>query len=174
LAIPLADPIHAPGNELADTTYRYGGTQGGARDPHHGVDLSNAFGTPVHAAADGVVVFAGSDAQVPVAQWSNFYGNAVVIQHDLPGMPEPVYTLYGHLSTVEAAVGETVSAETRSAGGASGVALGSHLHLKCALAQMTMTRLRTPELWLVPRAPCNSPPNSWRERGRNAGGARGG
>ena len=53
------NPIYPPGNTFVDTTYRYGTTQNGTREPHHGVEFLNRFGTPVHAAGDGVVQFAG-------------------------------------------------------------------------------------------------------------------
>lgn len=151
---PLQPPIYAPGAGQSDATYRYGATQNGARDPHHGVDLSSAFGTPVYATADGEVIFAGSDAENAIAQWMNFYGNAVVLQHELPGISEPVYTLYGHLSKVDAVMGETVSAgDEIGEVGASGVALGSHLHLEVRLGANDYASTRNPELWMAPAPP---------------------
>lgn len=148
---PLDHPIHAPGNDLPDASYRYGATQEGAREPHHGVDLSNAFGTPVYATAGGEVVFAGSDAQDPVSPWRNFYGNVVVLEHNLPGVSEPAYTLYGHLSKVDVSTGEAVSAgEKIGEVGASGVALGSHLHFEVRVGANDYASTRNPELWLAP------------------------
>jgi murein DD-endopeptidase MepM/ murein hydrolase activator NlpD len=125
------------------------------------VDLGNAFGTPVYAAADGKVVFAGSDAQEPVSPWPNFYGNVVVIEHSLPDVKGPVYTLYGHLSAVDASVGETVRAGDKIGEvGASGVALGSHLHFEVRVGANDYASTRNPELWLAPAAPLRLPPNS--------------
>ena len=57
----LKRPILSPGNDAVDGTYRFGSTQSGKREPHHGVEMLNGFGTPVYAAADGVVVVAGDD-----------------------------------------------------------------------------------------------------------------
>lgn len=111
------------------------------REPHHGVEFLNPFGTPVTAAADGVVVVAGTDVEPTSAHgiwpityygpYSNFYGNLVVIEHPasddlvsdlwasgiLTGPPDPanppfmVYTLYGHLSEIGVGVGQKVAAE---------------------------------------------------------------
>ena len=49
----LAEPIAPSGNTRVDPSYRFGSTQGGRRDPHHGVELLNPYGTPVLAAAEG-------------------------------------------------------------------------------------------------------------------------
>ena len=48
-------PIKSPANTSVDETYRYASTANGTRDPHHGVEFLNKFGTPVYAAGDGVV-----------------------------------------------------------------------------------------------------------------------
>jgi len=83
----LERPIKKPGDDVVDPTYRFGTTQGKRREPHHGVEMLNGFGTPVHAAADGIVVVAGDDLEPvsPQGEWplvyygpfSNFYGNLV-------------------------------------------------------------------------------------------------
>ena len=73
----LQRPIALPGNDVVDATYRFGTTQGGRREPHHGVEFLNAYGTPVLAAADGKVLFAGEDRE-PISEpgvWPQiFYG----------------------------------------------------------------------------------------------------
>jgi murein DD-endopeptidase MepM/ murein hydrolase activator NlpD len=70
---------------------------------------------PVHAAADGVVVFAG---------WAGGSGRTVRIQHR--GGRE---TLYGHLSTILAKEGwEVARGEVIGLLGKSGRATGHHLH----------------------------------------------
>ena len=74
-------PILPPANDSVERTYPYASTAGGTREPHHGVEFENATGTPVHAAADGEVVFAGPDKEVVYSPWRNFYGNVVVIRH---------------------------------------------------------------------------------------------
>ena len=148
---PFHAPIFSPGNIVPDPTYRYGSTQDGAREPHHGIDLPNAFGTPVYAAGDGTVIVAGSDKETPVSPWRNFYGNVVVIQHQVPGIGEPVYTLYGHLSKVDVSTGQIVSmGEKIGEVGLSGVAVGSHLHFEVRVGENDYAPSRNPELWLQP------------------------
>ena len=55
----LQNPIPADANQSVTGNYRFGSTLEGEREIHHGVEFSNPSGTPVLAAADGVVVFAG-------------------------------------------------------------------------------------------------------------------
>ena len=56
---------------------------GGAYFPHTGVDIANDAGTPVYAAADGVVA---------LAQPRYLYGNIVIIDHGVG-----VFSAYAHL-----------------------------------------------------------------------------
>ena len=165
----LHRPIALPGNDEVDVTYRFGSTQGKLRDPHHGVEFLNSFGTPVLAAADGMVVVAGGDLQPtsPQGVWpitfygpySNFYGSLVVIEHALPvelleafpGMPDKLYTLYGHLSEISVEAGQQVRAgDEVGRVGMSGIAEGSHLHFEVRLGENTYASDRNPELWLIP------------------------
>jgi len=146
----LQRPIHAPGITSVESSYLYGSTQKGARDPHHGVEFENPTGTPVHVAAAGKVVFAGSDWDVQVAARKNFYGNVVVVKHTLEDVILPVYTLYGHLSRVDVRIGQVVEAgEVIGLVGSSGVALGSHLHFEVRVGENTYGATRNPELWLA-------------------------
>ncbi|MGB3148525.1 MAG: M23 family metallopeptidase, partial [Paracoccaceae bacterium] len=62
---------------------------------HEGIDLAGAFGSPVYATADGVVVKAG---------WHSGYGQMVEIRH-----PYGLTTRYGHMSGVHVTVGQNVS-----------------------------------------------------------------
>ena len=148
----LQRPIMPPGRDSIDFSYRFGSTQGGLRDPHHGVEFLNASGTPVLAAADGLVVIAGDDRQVFHGPYSYFYGNLVVVQHTLPGLPQPFYTLYGHLSEISVQEGEQVQAgQELGRVGMTGVATGSHLHFEVRLGENTYASSRNPELWLEPQ-----------------------
>jgi murein DD-endopeptidase MepM/ murein hydrolase activator NlpD len=165
----LARPIALPGNDSIDSTYGFGSTQSGRRDPHHGVEFLNGSGTPVLAAADGVVVVTGDDRQPtsPHGVWpitffglySYFYGNLVVIEHQapqglllsFPGLPQPIYTLYGHLSQISVQVGQQVTAgQEIGKVGMTGIAEGSHLHFEVRLGENTYKASRNPELWLKP------------------------
>ncbi|HKP75773.1 MAG TPA: M23 family metallopeptidase, partial [Longimicrobiaceae bacterium] len=85
--------------------------------PHLGVDLAAGYGTPVRAAADGSVSWAGPKGG---------YGNLVEVSH-----PNGYATRYGHLSAV--AAGLRVGAAVRQGDvigyvGATGLATGPHLH----------------------------------------------
>ena len=125
----LDRPITLPGTDTIDRGYPYGSTEGGTRDPHHGVEFYNASGTPVLAAADGLVVVAGDDSQTIYAIHPNSYGNIIVLEHHFTGIALPVFTVYGHLSKIEVQAGQTVRSGDRIGEvGATGAAIGSHLH----------------------------------------------
>jgi murein DD-endopeptidase MepM/ murein hydrolase activator NlpD len=148
---PFQRPIGPNDRQAIDPSYRFGSTQGGKRDPHHGVELLNSYGTPVLAAADGTVVVAGDDLKTRYGPYFNAYGNLVVIQHDLPGYTEPVFTVYGHLSKVLVEAGRRVTAgQLIGAVGLSGAATGSHLHFEVRFGENTYQASRNPELWLAP------------------------
>lgn len=164
----LRRPIAPPANDQIDLSYPFGSTQSGARDPHHGVEFLNAFGTPVLAAADGKVVVAGTDLDPTSAhgEWpitfygpySNFYGNLIVIEHEPPpalqqAFPQfegPLYTLYGHLSEIEVTPGEMVTAgQVIGKVGMAGIATGSHLHFEVRIGENSYKASRNPALWLA-------------------------
>ncbi len=94
------------------------------------------------------VVFAGDDKLSLLAWTTGFYGNVIVLQHELPGFGT-VYTLYGHLFKIEAQPGQKVSAGDKiGAVGATGTAIGSHLHFEVRLGANDYKSNRNPELWL--------------------------
>lgn len=145
----LRRPIHPPANDSVEETYRFASTAGGKREPHHGVEFENPSGTPVHAAADGQVVFAGPDAEAVYSPWANFYGNLIVIHH-----AGGLFTLYAHLSAIGVKEGQRVLAGQKIGEvGLTGTAAGSHLHFEVRHgdAQDYFSALN-PELWLRPRA----------------------
>jgi hypothetical protein len=112
------------------------------------VEFQNAFGTPVHAAGDGTVVFADADKTTKFSPWTNFYGNVVIIRHD-----EDLYTLYAHLSMILVQVGSEVkSGDIIGQVGATGGATGSHLHFEVRKGSDYTDYFSTenPELWLAP------------------------
>ena len=139
-------PIKPPANDIVDSTYPYGSTANGTRDPHHGVEFLNKFGTPVYAAGDGIVIFAGPDAEAIYSPWVNFYGNLVVISH-----VNDLYTLYAHLSKIEVEVGKNVNVGDKIGEvGRSGVATGSHLHFEVRRGVVKdYFSTVNPELWMV-------------------------
>ncbi len=84
---------------------------------HTGVDYAAPMGTPVHAAGDGKVTFAGRKGG---------YGNAVFIDHG-----HGIVTVYGHLSRFARGirVGRRVTqGEVIAFVGMTGLATGPHLH----------------------------------------------
>ncbi|PWH16247.1 MAG: hypothetical protein DDG60_04390 [Anaerolineae bacterium] len=153
-------PIPSQARTSVERSYPYGSTQDGKREIHHGVEFYNPQGTPVLAAAEGVVVFAGDDALPlppgegrsqlgPLAWVPAFYGNVVVLKHNLAG--ETFYTLYGHLHSIRVSVGQHVTVgEPIGEVGASGTAIGSHLHFEIRRGANSYFDTRNPELWLVP------------------------
>jgi murein DD-endopeptidase MepM/ murein hydrolase activator NlpD len=82
---------------------------------HKGIDIAVAYGSPVYAATDGVVQFAGR---------SSGYGNFVKLSHG-GGMG----TGYGHLSRIMVRPGQRVrKGQMIAASGNSGLSTGPHLH----------------------------------------------
>lgn len=89
----------------------------GVGDNHLGIDISAGLGTPVLAAADGVV-------QEPNGHWS--YGNNVVIAH-----AEGNVTLYAHMDAVAVAPGQNVTqGQTIGTIGMTGFTYGPHVHFE--------------------------------------------
>ena len=82
---------------------------------HHGVDFGARRGTPILAAAEGKVIFAGRKGG---------YGNVIKIQHK-----DNYVTLYAHQSRLKAKLGQHVSAgQVIGFVGNTGRSTGPHLH----------------------------------------------
>ncbi len=141
-------PILAPRNDTVDRTYLYGSTADGTRDPHRGVEFVNELGTPIHAAGEGIVIFAGPDDVAIYSPWRIYYGNLVVLEHE-----NDLFTLYAHLSKIVVEAGDMVkTGEKIGEVGRSGVAIGSHLHFEVRSGDVQdYFSTQNPELWLVPR-----------------------
>lgn len=139
--------------DFAARVYPYGGTQFGQFDVHLGLDFSNPRFTPVLATADGLVVFAGNDAEVQFGPYLDYYGNLVVIAHDLLSVEGlPVYTLYAHLERVDVTTGAQVNVgDVIGVVGATGIALGPHLHFEVRVGDPTSyLATRNPDFWIKP------------------------
>ena len=148
----LARPIPAEYVNWTDRIYPYGSTRGRTLATHHGVEFFNPVGVPVLAAGAGTVVTAGSDDQVLFGPQANFYGNLVVIRHDLLYQEQNLYSLYGHLSEVMVGEGQQVAAgDLIGHVGGTGVANGgAHLHFEVRVGENRYEMTRNPELWLEP------------------------
>jgi murein DD-endopeptidase MepM/ murein hydrolase activator NlpD len=148
----LGRPIGPDGSNQITHYYPYG-TRGGDEEYliHHAVDVINPTGTAVVAVAPGQVVFAGSDDATPLGPTTNFYGNAVMIRLDLTYEGQPLTVLYGHLAEVRVQEGQRVEiGQVVGAVGATGIALGPHLHFEVRVGGDTYAHTRNPELWIAP------------------------
>lgn len=85
---------------------------------HTGIDIGNApLGTPVVAAEEGIVTYAG---------WLGGYGNCVMINHG-----DGIVTLYGHGNKILTSVGTKVQqGDTIMEVGSTGNSTGPHLHFE--------------------------------------------
>jgi murein DD-endopeptidase MepM/ murein hydrolase activator NlpD len=147
----LYRPVPEGSTVWTDKAYPYGSTRGGELRAHHGVEFNVPTGTEVLATGEGTVVAAGSDAEEILGSESNFYGQVVVIQHDIGLGDKPLFTLYGHLSEILVEVGDQVKArDVIALSGASGVADGPHLHFEVRLGSNNYNSTRNPLLWLYP------------------------
>jgi murein DD-endopeptidase MepM/ murein hydrolase activator NlpD len=145
-------PILPPDNTKVARTYRYGSTQGGDREPHHGVEFVNRPGVPVLAAADGVVVFAGTDDTGLYHPIPNIYGNLVIIEHDNLPVYGKLFSMYAHLSKIDVSVNQKVTTgEQIGEVGMTGMAIGNHLHFEIRQDFKNWLSTLNPELWLIPR-----------------------
>ncbi|MFC6852065.1 M23 family metallopeptidase [Aquipuribacter hungaricus] len=92
----------------------------GVRKFHRGMDISVGCGTPVIAAADGVV---------QSAKWDGSYGNIIVVRHG----PSPVgdlSTAYAHLSEYAVTSGPVTQGQVIGYVGTTGLSTGCHLHFE--------------------------------------------
>lgn len=84
---------------------------------HSGMDIGVDYGTPIHAADSGTVIYSG---------WISGYGNAVIIDHG-----GGVQTLYGHNQSLNVSEGESVSKGSVIAyAGSTGNSTGPHCHFE--------------------------------------------
>lgn len=84
---------------------------------HGGTDIAAPLGTPILAAADGVVV---------TATWHNSYGYYVKIKHD-----DTYSTLYAHCSALHVSVGQMVKqGQVIADCGSTGYSTGPHCHFE--------------------------------------------
>jgi murein DD-endopeptidase MepM/ murein hydrolase activator NlpD len=113
-------------SNFAETrTYRYQSKDVDTQ-VHLGYDLASLKNSAIPAANAGVVVFAA-----PL----NIYGNTVVVDHGWG-----LQTLYGHLSTIEVKEGDEVKkGQELGKSGATGLALGDHLHFEVLIQGISVT-----------------------------------
>lgn len=84
---------------------------------HAGIDFKGGIGSPIFAAADGRVTFAG---------WRGGYGKAVEVTH-----ANGMMTRYAHLSRIDVKPGQMIAAGATLGGlGSTGRSTGPHLHFE--------------------------------------------
>jgi len=107
---PVRGPITSPFGYRTDPyTGRYA--------LHSGVDIGVDYGTPIRAAADGRIIYAG---------WYGGYGNLITIDNG-----DGYSTLYAHCSAMYVSVDQNVQrGQVIGAVGATGYATGPHLHFE--------------------------------------------
>ncbi|HDP88934.1 MAG TPA: M23 family metallopeptidase [Thioalkalivibrio sp.] len=127
-ALDFLQPVPGP---YANTYGKRRIINGQPRNPHRGMDIPAAQGTPIRAPADGVVLHTGDFF---------FSGNVVYLDHG-----QGVLTLYAHLARIDVEPGQrVVRGETIGTVGASGRVTGPHLHWSVYLNRNAVD----PELFL--------------------------
>lgn len=149
----LVRPFSDPDRGQIDLTYPYASKGNGDLAIHNGVEFPNPHGTPIRAAADGIVAYAGNDEELTFGPYPNFYGNVVILNHKDIFSANEIFTLYGHLSVINVEEGEIVQqGEVLGQVGASGVAGGSHLHFEVRYVDNEYQNSTNPVLWFPPLA----------------------
>jgi LysM repeat protein len=120
-------PTSKPRNSTGQPNYQgyflrpiLGGVRTQGIHGYNAVDLADAIGTSIMAAADGTVIVSKSSG------WNGGYGEYVVISHS-----NGTQTLYAHMSKVLVSIGQRVS-QGQQIGlmGRTGKATGSHVHFE--------------------------------------------
>lgn len=102
-------------------TSGFGGRDiGVGAESHLGMDIANVPGTPISAAASGIVSYAGN---------MGGYGNVVIVTHSINGRTHA--TVYAHMNSINVSVGQSVSQGQQVGGmGNTGRSTGTHLHFE--------------------------------------------
>ena len=109
--LPLQRPL-----EVVEVNSKYGYRKiFGRKQFHAGIDLSGNYRDTVFATANGMV---------EKARWNGGYGRCIIIKHK-----DGFQTLYGHLSKIYVAVGDSVIVgQAIGKVGSTGRSTGAHLH----------------------------------------------
>lgn len=96
---------------------------------HTGLDISGGFGTPIHAADAGRIIYAG---------WRGGYGKVIMVYHG-----NALVTLYGHMSGYAVGIGQNVNkGQTIGYVGSTGYSTGPHLHFETRVNGVPVDPLR--------------------------------
>ena len=142
-------PIPTDYQQEVDRSYPFGSILTGETIAHEGVEFYNSDGTPVIAAQDGKVIFSGNDKDIQWGRLKNYYGNLIVLEHKDGRTGTTFFTLYAHLSERLVDNDDFVRIGQQIGNvGASGAALGSHLHFEIRLFEPFLENAVNPELFL--------------------------
>jgi murein DD-endopeptidase MepM/ murein hydrolase activator NlpD len=148
----FARPIAADNVNWPLAEYRYGGVFFAPNIVHTGVDIDADEGTQILAAGPGTVVSAdwGLYTEAP-GNITDPYGQAVVVRHDFGYKDQALFTVYAHMSTIIAVVGQHVeTGDVLGLVGDTGATTGPHLHFEVRLGANTFYNTSNPELWMAP------------------------
>jgi murein DD-endopeptidase MepM/ murein hydrolase activator NlpD len=106
---PVAGPVTSPFGWRIHPIFH-------VRKFHTGVDIGAGYGSPIHAADGGRVIY---------ATWMSGYGNTTIIDHG-----SGISTLYAHQSTILISSGSVTKGQVIGYVGATGYATGPHLHFE--------------------------------------------
>src|SRR5881409_3885645 len=122
-----ATPLHWP-LDMSGFVTRGQVRPGDPAESHPGIDIAVPAGTPVRAAAGGVVAQAGTDPA---------YGLFVLLRHT-----DGYETMYGHASRLVAREGDSVAAgQVIALSGSSGRSTAPHLHFEIRRAGKSLDPL---------------------------------
>jgi murein DD-endopeptidase MepM/ murein hydrolase activator NlpD len=136
------------------TPYVFEAAYAGFPHFHTGIDLAVPLGTPVFAAADGVVMLARQMADSGGLLVG--YGNYVIIQHEAG-----LKTLYGHLLTIGVKEGDVVHrGQLVGLVGSTGNSTGPHTHFEVRIENSPVDPMQMlPDLAPQPAAPLPTAPH---------------
>lgn len=144
-------PIAANEINWPVANYRYGGMFFEPAFVHTGIDIDAPLDTPVIAAADGKVIWAGTGLLSGVEGASDGYGIAIAIKHDFGFEGKRLYTVYAHMSGLTVVDNQVVKAGDQiGMVGNTGHTTGPHLHFEVRIGTNIFDNTRNPELWIAP------------------------
>lgn len=135
--------------------YRYGYQEAETEHAHTGVDIDAPMHTPILAAADGKVVFAGYGLALGGGNTADPYGLAVVIRHNFSYSGQSLMTVYAHMEKITVKIGQKVkTGDQLGQVGITGNTTGPHVHFEVRLEENKAYSIQNPELWMVPPTDC--------------------
>lgn len=99
---------------------------------HDGMDCRAPFGSPIYAAYDGVVSYAGP---------ARGYGTLIIVNH--PTLGHDIQTLYAHMASFKVKTGESVKKGQKLAlAGHRGLGTAPHLHFAVIIDQKNVDPMK--------------------------------